>query len=63
MKDNLFYEKLVNGEKPVAVEFDSPAGTDLEKFFEGLKELKEAGERAFKENFKKGRRHQAAPQS
>lgn len=27
------------------------------------KELKEAGERAFKENFKKGRRHQAAPQS
>ena len=38
---NRFYDKLVNKEKVIAVELDSPSNWNLSKFMDGAKELKD----------------------
>ena len=38
-----FWEKLVAGQKPIAVELDPPENASLEKFMKGAARLKEAG--------------------
>jgi methionine synthase I (cobalamin-dependent)/5,10-methylenetetrahydrofolate reductase len=38
-----FWDKLISGQKPVAVELDPPASADLTRFMEGAKELKDIG--------------------
>ena len=38
-----FFEKLVAGEKPIAVELDPPADADTTKFIKGVEELKDVG--------------------
>ncbi len=40
---NRFYEKLINNEKPIAVELDSPLFDNVEKFMKNAKELKDVG--------------------
>jgi homocysteine S-methyltransferase len=41
--DSLFWQKLSQGERVVAVELDPPADTDLTKFMAGARQLKRAG--------------------
>ncbi len=38
-----FYEKLLTGKKPIAVELDSPMNTDISQFMQGTSILKNAG--------------------
>lgn len=41
--ESSFYQKLVAGEKPIAVEFDSPMDTQISAYLEGAKKLKQSG--------------------
>lgn len=40
---NSFYDKLMSGQKPVAVELDPPKNCDVTKFMNGVRELRDAG--------------------
>ncbi len=43
IRQSEFYRKLKSGEKPIAVELDSPLGWDIAPFMKGAAQLKEAG--------------------
>lgn len=42
-KENLFRNKLENGKKPIAVEFDPPMDLNIEKYMENAKKIELAG--------------------
>lgn len=43
LQESRFWEKLIRGEKVIAVELDSPADINMNKFMRGAWELKDAG--------------------
>ncbi len=43
IRQSEFYRKLMGGEKPIAVELDSPLGWDIAPFMKSAAQLKEAG--------------------